>query len=88
MEHELKTWPRFYADLVSGIKTFELRKADRNFQVGDTLCLCEFDPDTQTYSGRRVWCAVTHILRHDPSAGCAATFGLKPDYVILSIRKQ
>jgi uncharacterized protein YqfB (UPF0267 family) len=85
MEHELKTWPEFYADLAAGDKTFELRNDDRHFQVGDTLRLREFDPKTETYSGRETIRTVKHLLRHDPVAGCAATFGLKPGFVILSI---
>lgn len=44
MEHELKIRPEFLQRIKSGTKTFEIRKNDRDFQVGDTLLLKEFDP--------------------------------------------
>lgn len=44
MTHDLKTLPEYYKDVASGLKTFELRRNDRNFQVGDTLLLREFVP--------------------------------------------
>lgn len=40
--HSLKTWPEYFQPSVSGIKTFELRDDDRNFQTGDTLILKEY----------------------------------------------
>lgn len=46
MIHELKVWPDFFDDLCSGKKSFELRKLDRPFAVGDTLCLREWSPTT------------------------------------------
>ena len=46
MEHTLKTWPVFFADVETGAKNFEIRKNDRNFQVGDFLRLEEFEPLT------------------------------------------
>lgn len=83
--HDLKTWPEFFDQIVVGEKTFELRKDDRPFAVGDELLLREYDPATKQYSGREVFRRITHILRHRPDAGCAATFGLREGYAILSI---
>lgn len=85
--HELKTWPEFFEQIVSGKKTFELRNDDRNFVVGDVLCLQEYDPTTKQYTGRETVRSVSHILRHRPDAGCAATFGLMPGYVVLSLAR-
>jgi hypothetical protein len=44
MRHELKTWPVGFVAILSGEKTHEIRPADRDYQVGDTLHLREFVP--------------------------------------------
>ena len=44
MIHELKTWPEFFDAVERGEKTFEVRKDDRGFQVGDELRLARFQP--------------------------------------------
>lgn len=41
MIHRLKTDPIVFDAVARGLKTFELRKDDRDFQVGDTLLLME-----------------------------------------------
>lgn len=43
-EHELKLDTAYFARVESGQKTFEIRKNDRDYQVGDTLLLREYDP--------------------------------------------
>lgn len=43
--HDLKCWPEFFRPLCQGIKTFEVRLNDRNYQVGDTLQLWEWKPE-------------------------------------------
>jgi len=50
--HELKTWPAFYARIIDGSKRFEIRRDDRVFQSGDCVALQEWDPETETYTGR------------------------------------
>jgi hypothetical protein len=50
-EHELKVWPQFFDALLSGDKTFEVRKDDRGFHVGDVLWLREYRPEQKCYSG-------------------------------------
>lgn len=42
--HELKTLPIYFDAVKRGDKTFEIRNNDRDFQAGDTLILCEYDP--------------------------------------------
>jgi len=76
--HTLKTWPEFYKGIVSGVKTFELRKNDRNFQVGDVVKLDEWDPKKKDYTGRWTERNITDILT-------GPAFGLQEDYVILSL---
>jgi hypothetical protein len=52
MHHDLKTWPQYFQRVVSGEKTFELRKNDRGFQLGDTVTLKEFDPFLKNRLGK------------------------------------
>ena len=88
MEHKLKCWPTYYQSIKEGTKTFELRRNDRDFKVGDTLYLQEWSPTFNEYTTREQICRVTYILPHLPTAGCAATFGLNDGFVIMSIIKE
>lgn len=77
--HHLKTWPEFFQAVRSGEKTFEARKDDRGFQVGDTLVLHEYDPakDPYGYTGQTEVREVTYILR--------GTEHVTPGFCILAI---
>jgi DNA-directed RNA polymerase subunit RPC12/RpoP len=61
--HQLKTWPRYFEAIRSGEKTWEFRKDDRNYQVGDALCLREWSDVAETYTGRVEVRHVTYIAR-------------------------
>jgi len=50
--HSLKCWPEFFEAMLKGEKTFDIRLNDRDFQVGDTVKMREYDPDTKEYTGR------------------------------------
>ncbi len=64
MEHKLKILSEYYAAILQGKKTFEVRKDDRPFQEGDTLLLQEtVTPDGLGYTGREMKVDVTYILR-------------------------
>jgi len=83
--HELKSWPECFEALNSGTRTFDLRKNDRNYQVGDILVLKEFEPDNSTFSGR--WCRrkIVHMLK-GAGDGCIESLkGLAVNYVILGL---
>lgn len=44
MIHQLKIESNYFEDVASGKKTFEVRKNDRDFRVGDFLALNELTP--------------------------------------------
>ena len=59
MTHELKTYPKYFQETIEGNKPFEIRKNDRDFQVGDVLILKEWD--NIKYSGREIGAVVRRI---------------------------
>lgn len=61
--HTLKTWPAFFTAILERRKTYEIRKNDRNFQVGDELLLQEWDPVAKAYSGREQLVDVTYMTQ-------------------------
>lgn len=92
-EHELKTWPQYFERIISGEKTFEVRKDDRGYQAGDVLVLREFDPTPRCpaykscydqgcdhqYTGRTLRFTVGFIYRHAPGwLDCG-------EYVVMSL---
>lgn len=79
MIHELKIHPEYFQDVILNLKKFEIRLNDRNYQEGDILILNEWNPETQTYTGRQVKRRVFNMYSNLP--------GLKPNYVLLQIRK-
>lgn len=83
--HELKVWPEFFPALLDGRKTFELRKDDRGFGVGDKLVLREYAPGEKVYTGRSIQKTVTYVIYGDDER--VAGFGLKPGFAILGLSK-
>lgn len=75
--HELKTVSPFFEAIGNG-KTFEVRKHDRDFQVGDTLVLNHYSPITG-YKGESKVVRVTYILTHGEFDGVAK------GYVVLGL---
>lgn len=61
MIHELKTWTEFYPHVLSYEKRFEIRKADRDYKVGDTLILKEWDNKKLQYTGRELSTKILYI---------------------------
>jgi hypothetical protein len=82
--HELKTWPPFFESVLDGSKTFEIRRDDRAYAVGDTLCLKEWDPNGSTgyggkYTLREVKCLVTYVMH-------GGRFGIEEHTVVMGIK--
>lgn len=60
--HFLKILPQYFKDVKKGIKPFEVRLNDRNYQVGDTLILEEYDPIKDFKTGAWVPEEVIYML--------------------------
>jgi hypothetical protein len=54
MTHCLKTIQPWFDHVAEGTKTFELRKNDRGFKIGDRLFLQEWDEIRERYTGREI----------------------------------
>lgn len=75
--HVLKTWPAYFKDVATGGKTFEVRRDDRDFRVGDTLRLVEWSQQTG-HTGRAVDRRVTYLL----SGG---EFGIEDGFCVMGL---
>jgi hypothetical protein len=77
--HELKCWPPYFGDVLAGRKTFELRRNDRDFKVGDLIDLKEYDHTHEDgpYTGRTCLVEVAYALEG---------YGLEPGYIALGLK--
>ena len=86
--HDLKLNKKYFDAVFHGLKTFEMRKDDRGFKVGDTLRLFwvgdEEDERAIAENGIQrpmIAAYITYILTHED-------FEQIPEgYVVMSIRK-
>lgn len=79
--HYLKTWPQYFEAVLSGERTFEVRRDDREytFEVGDFLCLQEWIPEEERYTGRAAICKITYKLN-------GGSMGIEHGYCVLGIK--
>lgn len=80
MIHELKIQKEYFEQVISNRKTFEVRKNDRNYKVGDLLALNEIEDGK--YTNRCCLVYVDYIL--DDENYCKVgfvTMSIKPCYV-------
>ena len=73
--HELKTQTAFYQEVERGVKNFEIRKNDRDFQVRDVVSLLEYVGDVPT--GRKIIGMQVKCIFH------GGQYGLEEGYCIL-----
>jgi hypothetical protein len=76
MTHNLKIHPEYFQAVIMGAKTFEIRKNDREFEVGDLLKLSEFEPEHDDYTDRECTAIITYMTDYKQQKG----------YVVLSIK--
>jgi hypothetical protein len=75
--HILKTWPEPFQAIWDGLKQWEYRKNDRDYQVGDILLLGEWDNEKEKFTVREIKARVVYMLKEG--------FGLPEGFVILSL---
>ena len=76
--HELKISPKYFDDVKSGNKRFEIRKDDRDYKVGDLITLREYE--NGQYTGRKIENILTIYILRD-----ATEYGLMDGYCILGL---
>ena len=84
--HELNIKHEYLVDIVMGRKTFELRKNDRDYQVGDLIRFIDIkqsdsDGCDYVYIDKDTLYKITYVLKDVPQ------YGLDKDYCILAIKK-
>lgn len=87
--HELKILHKYLVDVDLGRKTFELRKNDRDYQVGDLIRFIDIREDDSTANKNQIepnidentLYRITYVLKD------VEKYGLDKDYCILAIKK-
>lgn len=72
--HELKIAPEYFQAVESGVKPFEIRFNDRNYKVGDTLVLREWNGSK--YTGKVLHREITYLTDYEQKEG----------YVVMGIK--
>ena len=80
MTHEIKCFPKYFDALVDGLKNFEVRKNDRDYKVGDSLLIREYDSEKKSYTGYELYAPVVYILENNESFT-----GLAEGFVVLGL---
>ena len=75
--HDVKILPEYFDAVEGGTKTFEIRFNDRDYKVGDLLCLREYHGGA--YTGRSITREICYII--DDPEYC------KEGYVVLGLRQ-
>jgi len=85
--HRVKSWCYLYEQAVVGKKTHDFRDMrDRDYKVGDTLILCEFDQTTGKYTGNECAFEITYMTNRDTPCAMSSV-ALEQNHVVLSKEK-
>lgn len=84
VKHAVKCWVEFFEPISDGRKTFDIRRDDRDYQVGDQIVLLEYKHGIGTYTGREVACDITYVARGKKFE----VFGLQSGHAILAISRS
>lgn len=77
MIHDLKIERSYLLEIIEGRKTFEIRKNDRDYHIGDYLDLREYDAATCLYGSLN---AVVYV-----TSSCSDERFVKDVFVVMSI---
>ena len=88
--HEVKLLPKYFKEVISGNKAFELRKNDRDYKEGDYILLKEYNPQAEyevagiksNYTGRKILKRIGYILDDLSMIGKGENI---KDYIIFSL---
>lgn len=75
--HDIKILPEYFNPVLDGSKTFEIRKNDRNYTVGDMVNLHEYSTSTKSYTGRVVQRKISYIT----------DFMQQPGFIVFGLAK-
>ena len=87
--HVLRTLPHYFDAVARGHKTFEIRRNDRMFQVGDVLKLVRMKaddrctPECTSCNHPSIRRGVTYVFSCDPALKDMG--GVAPGYVVLGL---
>jgi len=84
--HTVKSWSYLFQAIKLGMKKHDIRDTrDRNYNIGDTIILREFDQTKGMYTGDELTCSITYITdRNTPCAFSSSV--LDRDFCILTIQ--
>lgn len=83
--HEVKSWSHFFDAIKAGKKVHDLRKNDRNYNVGDVIRLKRYDNINGFFTGESLEAEISYIT--DNRVPCAYSSAVLPhDYCILSLK--
>lgn len=87
-EHNVKSWTTLFPEALAGRKTHDIRVMDRDYKVGDTLVLQEYDWGEKVYTGRAATFNITYITSADHVPCAFSPTYLHPKVCVLSITRR
>lgn len=86
-EHQLKIAPEYFNAIVSEKKTFEIRKNDRDFKIGDRVILKEWVDENYTHQS--IQAEISYVTDYEQKEGYVV-FGLSNlhFYLITPVEKK
>lgn len=84
--HTVKSWSHFFQEIKAGRKLHDMRDLkDRDYRVGDTVTLQEYDQFSGKYTGAELDVTITYITSADTPCAFSSS-ALAPGYCILSLK--